>query len=91
MRVRWSTEAAEDLERIHRRIARDNPAAAHRTVQKLYAGCMALKKFPYRCRAGREPGTRELVFRPLPYIAVYRVTETHVEIARIWHSAQDWP
>jgi len=26
-----------------------------------------------------------LVFTPLPYIAVYRVTPTHIEISRIWH------
>jgi plasmid stabilization system protein ParE len=36
-------------------------------------------------------GWRELVFPPLPYIVVYRVTEEAVEITRIFHGAQDWP
>jgi plasmid stabilization system protein ParE len=36
-------------------------------------------------------GRRELVFSPLPYIGVYRVTEQAVEISRIFHGAQDWP
>jgi plasmid stabilization system protein ParE len=40
---------------------------------------------------GRIAGTRELVFVPLPYIAVYRVEEDAVEILRLYHSAQDWP
>jgi plasmid stabilization system protein ParE len=31
------------------------------------------------------------VFAPLPYIAVYRVRENVIEIARIYHGAQDWP
>ena len=34
---------------------------------------------------------RELVFPPLPYIAVYRVREDFFDIARIFHGAQDWP
>jgi plasmid stabilization system protein ParE len=36
-------------------------------------------------------GRRELVFSPLPYIAVYQVKEYAVEISRIYHGAQDWP
>jgi plasmid stabilization system protein ParE len=36
-------------------------------------------------------GWRELVFAPLPYIAVYRVRKEAIEIARIFHGAQDWP
>jgi toxin ParE1/3/4 len=36
-------------------------------------------------------GRRELVFSPLPYIVVYRVTGQVVEISRIFHGAQDWP
>jgi plasmid stabilization system protein ParE len=35
-------------------------------------------------------GRREWVFSPLPYIAVYQVTEDAVEISRIYHGAQDW-
>jgi len=33
----------------------------------------------------------ELVFAPLPYIVVYRVKSGTVEIARIYHGAQNWP
>ena len=33
---------------------------------------------------------RELVFPPLPYIAVYQVKENAVEISRFFHGAQDW-
>jgi hypothetical protein len=35
------------------------------------------------------PGTRELPFSLLPYIAVYRVIGDIVEILHIWHGAQD--
>jgi len=46
---------------------------------------------PLRGRIGRMAGSRELVFAPLPYIAVYRVKDGIVEISRIYHGAQDWP
>jgi plasmid stabilization system protein ParE len=57
----------------------------------LYEGVRSLKTMPHRGRAGREEGTRELVFTDLPYIAVYRVKEQSVEILRIYHGAQDRP
>jgi plasmid stabilization system protein ParE len=38
---------------------------------------------------GREEGTRELLFPPLAYIAVYRVNEQSIEILRIYHAAQE--
>jgi toxin ParE1/3/4 len=71
MEVRWSTLAAEDLERIFQRIEKDNPAAARETVKAIYDGCRVLKDFPYSGRPGRMSGRRELVFSP--YIAVYQV------------------
>ena len=49
-----------------------------------------LVTFPNRGRMGRRVGTRELVLTPLPYIAVYRVKESAIEILQIRHAAQDW-
>ena len=92
MEVRWSLPAAEDLESICERIARDNPEAAKRVARTVYDGCARLKDFPHLGRASRRmTGRRELVFSPLPYIAVYQVTEHSVEISCIYHGAQDWP
>jgi addiction module RelE/StbE family toxin len=92
MEIRWSLPAAEDLERICEHIERDNPEAARRVVQRIYDGCGKLKDFPHLGRASkRMPGWREVVFSPLPYIAVYRVTQDVVEISRILHGAQNWP
>ena len=91
MRVRWTTDAADDLEHITDRIAGDRPDAAIRTARTIYHSVAALRTFPYRGRAGRIGGTRELVFAPLPYIAVYRVQGEVVEVLHIYHTAQDWP
>jgi toxin ParE1/3/4 len=92
MQIRWSSLAAEDLERICERIERDNPEAARRVARIIYEGCASLQSFPNRGRASiRMDGRRELLFPPLPYIVVYQVTQEMVEISRIFHGAQDWP
>ncbi len=92
MEVRWSMPAADDLERICERIARNNPEAARRVAGTIYDGCARLQDFPNIGRnSSRMTGRRELVFPPLPYIVVYQVTEHAVEISRIFHGAQDWP
>jgi len=64
--------------------------AACNVAQIIYDKCTRLKDFPNLGRASvRMPGRRELVFSPLPYIAVYSVTEHAIEISRIFHGAQD--
>jgi addiction module RelE/StbE family toxin len=80
MRIRWSPDAAADLEEIVNRIRRDNPSAAQNVAKTLYERISSLTKFPNRGRPGRIEGSRELVFAPLPYILVYRVKEQVVEI-----------
>jgi toxin ParE1/3/4 len=88
IRIRWTAPAAEDLNRIVRYIRRNSPEAARKVAQTIYEECASLTNSPNRGRKGNEPGTQELVFVPLPYIAVYRVTDSAVEILRIWHGAQ---
>jgi plasmid stabilization system protein ParE len=57
-------------------------------VLRLYEGIRDLKNTPYLGRPGREEGTRELVFAPLPYIAVYRIKDQFIEVLGIYHGAQ---
>jgi toxin ParE1/3/4 len=91
MRVRWTTNAADDLARIVERIREDNPAAAQRVAKKIYTAVAELRKFPHRGRVGLADYTRELVFPPWPYIAVYEIVEDQVQVLRIRHASQDWP
>jgi len=91
MRVRWTTRAADDLAHIVDYIRKDNPAAARRVAQTIYQGIAGLRKFPNIGRIGLAENTRELVFSPWPYIAVYEIVEDQVQVLRIRHAAQDWP
>ena len=91
MRVLWTTTAVGDLAHIVEYIRKDNPAAARRVAQTIYGGVAALRTFPHRGRVGLVENTRELVFTPWPYIAVYEIIEDQVQVLRIRHAAQDWP
>jgi toxin ParE1/3/4 len=92
MEIRWSLPAAEDLERICQRIESDNPEASTRVAKTIYDRCAQLRDFPNLGPASRRmSGRRELTFPPLPNIEVYQVKRDTVEIARIFHAAQDWP
>lgn len=89
MRLRWTPAAASDLEQISDYLRNHHPTYWRATVLRLYEGVRSLKSFPESGRPGNEPGTRELVFQPLPYIAVYRVKQDAVEILRIYHAARN--
>jgi toxin ParE1/3/4 len=91
MMVRWSPEAAADSAAIVEYIRQQNSSAAERVAHTIYEGVAALALFPNQGRPGRTKGTRELVFAPLPFVAVYRVKDEAVEIARVLHGAQRWP
>ena len=60
MEIRWSPEAAGDLEHIVNRVRRDNPQAARQVAIRLYNSCASLESFPNRGRTGRIAGTRDL-------------------------------
>jgi addiction module RelE/StbE family toxin len=91
MQVRWTRPASRDLEHITERIYQHNPIAARQVAKTIFDRCMGLDLFPNRGRIGRISGTRELVFAPLPYIAIYRVKQETVDILRIIHTSQNWP
>jgi toxin ParE1/3/4 len=85
MQIRWTPEAGFDLECI----AEDNSEAAVKAAGTIFHRIENLVNFPQVGRPGREEGTRELVLAPLPYVVVYRVNDSAVEILRIWHGAQN--
>ena len=91
MQLRWSEEAASDLERITNYLFEETPQHAPALVRAIYKAPLALLTFPHRGRPGKKENTRELVLSPLPYIVVYRIAGDAVHIIRILHGAQKWP
>ena len=89
MRIRWTPPAAADMQSIGDYLKEHHPQYRQPTMRKLYAGIRALKYACYRGRPGRVEGTRELLFTPMPYVAVYSIRDSSIEIWRIYHTAQD--
>jgi toxin ParE1/3/4 len=90
-RVRWTLDAADDLAHIVARIREDSPSAALRVARTIYSAIAELRTFPHRGRMGLAQNTRELIFAPWPYIAVYEISDGQINVLRIRHASQDWP
>jgi toxin ParE1/3/4 len=93
MRLIWDEQARNDLIRIRRYIARDNPTAAAQVAARIRARFLGLLEYPLMGREGRVLRTREIVIPGLPYIGIYRVDENRqtIEILRVMHGAQLYP
>ena len=57
MRVRWTTDAADDLERICDYIATSRPGAAQKVAATIVQRVADLETFPQLGRHGRVEGT----------------------------------
>jgi toxin ParE1/3/4 len=91
MRVRWTTDAANDLAKIVDRIRAENPGAALHVARTIYNAVSDLRKFPASGRAGLVQNTKELIFPPWPYIVVYEVHDDQVIVLRVRHASRNWP
>jgi toxin ParE1/3/4 len=91
MRVKWLRRALLNLDQEASYIAQDNPKAVAEFVLNLRESVLMLGEQPNLGRAGRIPGTRELVVSNHPYILPYRVRNDAVEILRVFHTSRKWP
>ena len=80
----------QDLAAARAYIARDNPPAADRQVERVLAAVAGLLQFPEIGRPGRRAGTRELVINRTPYIPAYRLRGDAIVILRVIHSRRRW-
>ena len=91
MRLVLEEDALSDLQDIFDWIAKDNPAAAQRLVNRIFRKLELLLTpgFARMGRLGLDAGTYELIERP--YIIVYEVREQHDEIVvlAVFHGARN--
>ncbi len=95
MKLRYTPEAVRDLEEIRDYIVTvlRNPIAAKRITKMILENCGTLKQFPesgvsLSVTTGYETTLRMLVCEN--YVAVYRIDENAVSIARIINSRQNY-
>lgn len=90
MRVIWSTEATNDLEKIWSYLARNaSVQRADEQAIRIVEVCRTLSEWPRSGRARDEilPALRSVVAEP--YVVFYRVGVAAVEIARVIDGRRD--
>jgi toxin ParE1/3/4 len=88
----WSPEAIEDLAALRTYTEQDDPASARRVALHIIHNVeILLPANPEMGRAGRVPGTRELVIPRTPFIVPYRLQGRTIQILRVFHGARRWP
>jgi len=92
IKLRWTTQAVEDLEAIRNFIANDSAAYADLAVARLLEAVERLEHFP---RSGRvvpelsDPQLREII--ESPYRIVYRVRDETVEVLTVFRASRLMP
>lgn len=87
----WTRAARNDLESALAYIAWDDPDAAVRMARRIRETTKRLPLFPEIGRAGRVPGTRELIIAKSPFVVIYRIASDGIQILRLLHTAMKWP
>ena len=80
-----------DLASAGEYIADRDPVAAARVIERILEQTQALSQFPLRGRAGRVPGSRELVVANTPYVVAYELRDDCIAIVGFLHAKQRWP
>ena len=91
MLVSWTSRAGSDREAAIDYIAQDSPTAALSQLDEIERQTDRLADYPKFGRPGRVKGTRELVVNRTPFIVVYRIQDSAVQILRLLHGTQQWP
>jgi toxin ParE1/3/4 len=92
MKVRWTRQALGDLRHLHEYIAEENPEAAGEMIARIHeAATEHLAMHPRMGKEGRVSGTRELILAGTPYLLVYVLEGSEIQIVTILHSSRRWP
>lgn len=88
-RLIWSPASRRDLHDIETYLSDRNPEAARDTLRAIQRVGRRMLDYPRIGRAVQEP-FRVFGVRGTPYVVIYRLRGTDVEIIRIRHGREDW-
>ena len=80
MIVRFTSRATAELDAIFAYIAKDNPRAAARVINRIEYLADSLSQFPDKGVVLIRRGVRKLVATPYPYLILYRVLRSRSEV-----------
>ncbi|MFQ5739883.1 MAG: type II toxin-antitoxin system RelE/ParE family toxin [Acidobacteriota bacterium] len=93
MRLSYSREAVEDLERLRDFIAEKSPPAAAPIAERLIKGIEKLKTFPRLGHPVEKAPDPDRIRDVLvgDYVVRYLLLDRSALILRIWHQLENWP
>jgi toxin ParE1/3/4 len=91
VRVVLTPSAQDDLRDVYSFHVDRGSASADHVVGTILKAINGLAAFPHLGRAGVVPGTRERIVMCYPYRIVYRIVDDVIEVARVLHTAREWP
>ena len=89
--LEWTIPAISDLKNAGSYIAKKNPQAAQHMAIRVQESTEYLCDHPNIGRIGRLAETRELVISGTPFIVIYWIRNSKIQILRLLHHAQRWP
>ncbi|MBN9559537.1 MAG: type II toxin-antitoxin system RelE/ParE family toxin [Alphaproteobacteria bacterium] len=90
-RVLRSAQAEEDLLEIWRYIAKDNPAAADRMLDRIDGACALLAEHPLMGSARTDLRAGLRYFVSARHLILYRPIKEGIEVVRVLHGARHLP
>jgi toxin ParE1/3/4 len=92
MKIVWTRRADKHLQAAyHYWVKERSYDAADTMLERIFSAVELLAEQPEMGRAGRVPGTRELILAPTPFLIAYRNYRSRIEILALLHSARKWP
>lgn len=89
--LHWTPTATSHLGSTYEYVAQDSPRAARALIVRILSAAERLRGFPRMGREGRVEDTRELVIAGTPFVVVYRLHHSRVEVLAVFHAARKWP
>lgn len=93
-KIVWTLRSRQDLRNIASFIAKDDPPAALKFGDLIFARVDTLERFPEIGRIVPErgqPHIREIVVKPYRIVYRLRKPDKLVEVLRVWHGARGEP
>ncbi|MEK7201220.1 MAG: type II toxin-antitoxin system RelE/ParE family toxin [Patescibacteria group bacterium] len=92
MKIHFTKLAIWDAHAIAAYIAQESSVEmAHTVLDRIYNSIESLSLFPEQGKAGRVPGTRELIVSRTPFVVSYRIAKKEIHVLALMHGARRWP
>ncbi|WP_050452037.1 type II toxin-antitoxin system RelE/ParE family toxin [Candidatus Burkholderia verschuerenii] len=90
LKIRWTTQALDDLDTLTDYIAEDNARSAIEIFELIQNCITPATTHPHLFRRGRVPDTFEIVAHP-NYVVVYEIVDDFIQVLGVLHSRQQYP